>query len=107
MDSPLLPDALPEVPSSEAVEPHEGALHAWETEGGAVVPTADHAAHDDRTAIRMAPGHTVGFFPAHDPRSGFYQTDRVYLVPEDLTAAKAQALVDGGTFAWCDRPKGE
>ncbi len=56
-------------------------------------------------AIRMTePGRGPEAFPSDDPRAGFYRPDVVYLIPDQVSAEKAKALVDGGGYEYCSKP---
>jgi len=48
-----------------------------------------------------------GYFPAGDPRAGEYVPRKLYRVPEDITAAKAATLVEGGGFVWATAQEGD
>lgn len=40
-----------------------------------------------------------GAFNSDDPRAGHYAPGQILRIPEDVSAEKAQALLDGGGFA--------
>lgn len=55
-------------------------------------------------AVKMDPPMGRQSFGPDDPRVGAYEPGKVYRVPEDLSAEKAQALIDGGGYVACERP---
>ena len=55
-------------------------------------------------AVKMTAARATEAFPASDPRAGEDEAHKVYLVPEEVTQATAEALVAGGNYEWTERP---
>jgi hypothetical protein len=51
-------------------------------------------------AVKMDPPRGDEYFPARDPRAGFYQAGVIYLVGRDVTEEQATALTDGYGYVW-------
>lgn len=58
-------------------------------------------------AVKMDPPTAPGYFPAGDPRAGYYEPGRLYRVPTDIPQEKAAALVQGGGFVWAEALEGD
>ncbi len=72
----------------------------------APAPVVSKASAPPPAAIRITePGRGPEAFPSDDPRAGAYQPGMVYLIPDQVSADKAAALVAGCGYEYCDRPK--
>lgn len=53
-------------------------------------------------AVTMDSDRSPEYFPASDPRAGFYRPGVSYVVGRDLSPEKAEALVNGGGYTYCE-----